>query len=309
MTMGARPIGDGELHAYADGWLDGERRLEVEALLAHDPEAAARVRAYRAQTDALHALYDPVLAEPLDEHGADLCDRLAASLAGDARKLRTRLASPWVRMAAAVLLIVVGGIGGWALRGGEVRTAAPGPLQVFAAEAVQAHAFYTASRFAVEMGADDPGALDTWLSQRLGRVIFGPDLSGLGYRLIGGRSLPTATGAGVQYMYEAEADGRLTLFVSVPDGDQAAAFSYVRQGDISMFYWIEGALAYALIGKVEREELMAIAQAVHREFQRRDPPAGTRRAVVASPTRGDVPVQGPAGPAMQPVGTGTSKPM
>lgn len=309
MTMGARPIGDSELHAYADGWLDGERRLDVEALLARDSEAAARVRAYRAQTDALHALYDPVLAEPLDEHAAHLRDRLAAGLAGDTRKLRSRLASPWIRMAAAVLLIVAGGVGGWALRGSEVRTVTPGPLQIFAEEAVQAHAFYTASRFAVEMGADDPGALDTWLSQRLGRVIFGPDLSGLGYSLIGGRSLPTATGAGVQYMYEGGAGGRLTLFVSVPAGGQAAAFSYVRQGDISMFYWLEGPLAYALIGKVEREDLMAIAQVVHREFQRRDPPAGARRAVVASPTRGEAPAAGPAGSAMQPVGAGTSKPM
>lgn len=307
MTMAARAIKDSELHAYVDGWLDGERRLEVEALLAQDPDAAARVRAYRAQADALHALFDPVLSEPPDEAAAGLRDRLAAGLA-DGRGLRSRLASPWMRMAAAVLLTVAGGVGGWALRGSDTAAVAPGPLQVFAEEAVQAHAFYTGSRFAVEMGADDPGALDTWLSQRLGRVIFGPDLSALGYRLIGGRSLPTATGAGVQYMYEGEARGRLTLFVSVPKGGQAAAFSYVRQGDISMFYWLEGPLAYALIGTAGREELMSIAQTVHREFQRRDPPAGAQRAVVAAPTGGQAP-PGPAAPAVQPIGAGASKPM
>ncbi|HSK40577.1 MAG TPA: anti-sigma factor [Arenibaculum sp.] len=268
VKMAGRAIKDSELHAYVDGWLEPERRLEVEAYLVRDAEAAARVNAYRMQTEALHSLFDPVVAEDLPAPElTGLRDRLTARLAGNDNRRGGWLSSTWMRSAAAVVVLVSGVAGGWFLNEFERVGVARPPLQTFAEEAVQAHAFYTASRFAVEMGAEDPGALDTWLSQRLGRSIFGPDLTSVGYRLIGGRSLPTAHGAGVQYMYENDAQRRLTLFVSVPNGGQEAAFSYVQQGDISMFYWLEGSLAYALIGQVGRDDLMGIAQAVYRDFK------------------------------------------
>ncbi|MBQ2647808.1 MAG: anti-sigma factor, partial [Achromobacter sp.] len=44
---------DQELHAYADGQLDAERRREVERYLADHPDAAREVDAIRRQTDEL----------------------------------------------------------------------------------------------------------------------------------------------------------------------------------------------------------------------------------------------------------------
>lgn len=311
VKMAGRAIKDSELHAYVDGWLEPERRLEVEAYLARDAEAAARVNAYRMQTEALHALFDPVLAE--DDPAPEvtrLRDRLTARFAGNDNRRGGWLSSTWMRSAAAVAVLVSGVAGGWFLNEYERVDVARPPLQVFAEEAVQAHAFYTASRFAVEMGAEDPGALDTWLSQRLGRSIFGPDLAPVGYRLIGGRSLPTAHGAGVQYMYENEAKRRLTLFVSVPRGGQEAAFSYVQQNDISMFYWLEGSLAYALIGQVGRDDLMGIAQVVYRDFKngaarRADPPHPAPDAG----SLGATPQGQRSQPGLQPVGDVKPEPM
>lgn len=275
--MAERAISDSDLHAYVDGWLDPARRLEVERYLASDREAAARVLAYRAQNDALHSMFDPLLEQPTDGRIAALGVNLAGRLAAAERR---RSVSAWKRVAAAAALLLVGAAGGWLARDGGFHYAGGHPpLQEFAREAVQAHAFYAGSRFAVEMGADDPGALDGWLSHRLGRTVSAPDLTAVGYALMGGRSLPTSTGPGVQYMYESGKGRRLTLFVSIPEGGQSAAFSYVRKDDISIFYWQEGVLAYALIGRMDRDELMEVAQAAYGDRR----PAGSARASALQP--------------------------
>ena len=63
------PPSDELLHGYVDDALADEERHAVEAWIAQDPEVAQRVRAYREQNAALHALFDPVLHEP---HALDL---------------------------------------------------------------------------------------------------------------------------------------------------------------------------------------------------------------------------------------------
>lgn len=299
--MVRQAISDNDLHAYVDGCLDPERRLTVEAWLAQDTEAVSRIAHYRSQNEALHDLFDPVLTEPMPPGMTELGERLQGRLPGNDNRFGGRpwtwMRTPMARMAAAIALIVAAGTAGYGLHDQP----APAPqqqksagLQTFAEEAVQAHAFYTSEgRSPVEMGADDRGALDSWVSQRLGRTIFGPDLSAVGYHLIGGRLLPTATGAGAQYMYENDQKRRLTLFVGTPHAGQEAAFSFVQQGDVAMFYWLEGSLGYALIGKLSRDELMEITKAVYRELKTRPPtpppaPAGTTPNVTAPQPGGPV---------------------
>jgi anti-sigma factor RsiW len=295
----ARPVDDRDLHAYVDGHLDPQRRIEVEACLAEDPASAERVNAYRSQIDQLHELFDDVLGEQSTPAMDDLQNRLAGKMAGNDNYRRGWLRSPFARMAAAVVLLLAGGTGGWMLRDPEptvVEQQQP-PLQSFAQEAVQAHTFYASdNRFAVEMGGEDRGALDSWLSERLGRRIFGPDLSSAGFRLIGGRSLPTATGVGAQYMYENDGKRRLTLFVGTPKAGQEAAFSFVQKGDVSMFYWVEGSIAYALIGRLDRDQLMNITQTVYRELKIRNVPPAPPPAAPPPPEAAKQP------PAAQPVG-------
>ena len=60
-----RPLSESELHGYADRRLAPDHAAEVEALLARDPEAAARVNAIRAQNAQLAQALDPWLAEPI----------------------------------------------------------------------------------------------------------------------------------------------------------------------------------------------------------------------------------------------------
>lgn len=192
----------------------------------------------------------------------------------------------WVQASVAVVLVVVGAAGGYGLRAGSGLGTARQPgaatvasdtqqaqpaLKTFAEEAVQAHVFYTTdSPQPVEFAADDRGELNRRLSERLGKAVFGPDLGSVGYRLIGGRSLPIATGAGAQYMYQNSQGKRLTLLVGRPKTGQETAFRFYQQDDRAMFYWVEGALAYAVVGPINHDELMKVAEAVYKVMK--DPP-------------------------------------
>ena len=294
---------DSDLHAYVDGQLEPSRRVEVEAWLAEDEEATRRVEAYRSQNAALHILFDPVLREPPCTSHSELAEQLGARLASLRERSLWWTKPSWQRMAASIALVMAGLGAGWL---GHGRMAAPVGVPAverpsvlsFAEEAAQAHTFYAHSRFEVEMGGDDQEALNGWLSERLGRTVFAPDLGTMGYRLKGGRSLPTDSGAVAQYMYESSDANRLTLFVGSPHVRQQTAFSVVQRGDLASFYWAEGQLSYALVGRFDRERLMSIAQAVHQKLKSGPAPRQAKPEPQGNP---DVrPSPNPSDPAPQP---------
>src|SRR5690349_1173194 len=99
-----RPL-DSELHALADGRLSEQRAAEVFAWLEQHPEEAAKVHAWREQRESLHALFDPVLEEPVPP-----------------RLQRSVLPRPWrksllPKVAAGVVWLAVGAALGFVARG------------------------------------------------------------------------------------------------------------------------------------------------------------------------------------------------
>lgn len=67
MTNPKVEITENDLHAYVDGTLDAARRLAVSLYLATHPAEAARVEAFRAQKEVVHALFGSVVEEPLPQ--------------------------------------------------------------------------------------------------------------------------------------------------------------------------------------------------------------------------------------------------
>ena len=61
--------------------------------------------------------------------------------------------------------------------------------------------------------ADQEAHLVAWLSKRLGTQLKIPQLSGLGFNLVGGRLLPGDQGPVAQFMYQDAQGQRLTLYV------------------------------------------------------------------------------------------------
>lgn len=256
--MNSATISHDTLHAYADGRLDAAGCAAVEAWLADHPEDAARVRAWRDNDALLRAAYDPLLAEPIPERL-----RLAATRAPQ---------PPALRLAAAVAWLALGGILGYGLRGLVSPPDAPAGLaDNLPRNAAIAHAVYTPEvRHPVEVGADQETHLVAWLSKRLGTPLKAPALAAEGYALVGGRLLPGEAGPVAQFMYQHGDGRRLTLYVRNGEGDKGApretAFRYAREDGVSVFYWVDGPLGYALSGDLPREELLPVASAVYRQL-------------------------------------------
>jgi anti-sigma factor RsiW len=250
------PISEDDLHAYADNRLDVSRLAQVEAWLASHPEERNRIQAWRSQSEKLHRTYDSVLDLPVPP-----------------RLIPASNASRWFewRRLAAVAWLAVGGLTGYVLRGDPVLPSAVPAQDALPRMAAVAHAVYVPEvRHPVEVGADQQAHLVAWLSKRLGAPLAPPDLQNAGYHLIGGRLLPGSTGEVAQFMYEDNRQQRLTLYVqprsSMP---QDSAFRHAREGNIDVFYWVDGPFGYALSGSTGRDNMLQLATLVYRQLDAR----------------------------------------
>lgn len=272
--MTSDQLDDTEVHAFVDGHLSPEQRRRVMASLAASPEQAARANEYRTINETLHLSYDEVLHEPLPgrlrvERYAHATGRggLFDGAAGGAIALRA---------AAMVALALTSGVAGWSLNdrfnSAPVESAAPS----FTKMAAFAHQLYAPeTNYPVEFGGDQQDTLLLWLSERLGTAVRAPSLEQIGLKLVGGRLLPSNSGAAAgQLMYESAPGKRITLYIhgrssapAVGAGEEPNAVRYLsEEGGVSIVYWSEPDLAYALIGQMDREELLATAATVQQQL-------------------------------------------
>ncbi len=250
MSSNIPEITDADLHAYVDQRLDPARRAEVEAYLEANPDAAARVRDYRAQNDLLRAAFDNVLEEPVP-------DRLS--------HVRPRWST--MHFAAIAATLVIGVSVGW-----FAHVASPNRVEVVMSslpqQAAIAHVVYTPEVLhPVEVDATQEQHLVKWLSKRLGKDVHAPSLVEAGFQLEGGRLLPGDDGPAAQFMYRNNTGERLTLYLRTAQADSGeSAFRFAQEDKVSVFYWVDRDLAYALSGEIDRSRLLNVAEAVYHEL-------------------------------------------
>lgn len=252
MSRQPEHLAEDDLHAYVDGRLNVARRAEVEAWLQSHPADAERAAAYRQQNDMMQAVFNPVLNEPLP-----------LQMYPQARR---RNVAPALRYAAMAGGMVLSGLLGWSLHGAE-KSKQP-PMAALVKQAALAHVVYTPEMLhPVEVGQEQEQHLVKWLSKRLGNEVKPPHLAGVGYELLGGRLLPGNQGPAAQFMYQDARGSRLTLYLSNKPADKGeAAFRYAQEGKVSVFYWIDGDLSYALSGEIDKGDLLRVATAVYQEL-------------------------------------------
>lgn len=258
MTMPGAPVGDDDLAALVDGRLTPERRAAVEAWLAEHPDAAARVEADRSQRDDLRARLAFKVEEPIPS-------RLRIANIRAAR--RARSLSQLRAVAAAVALVALGGAGGWVAKdvAGTGQGASSSPV-AFVSDAVGAYrTFVVEVAHPVEVRAGDEAHLVTWLSKRIGKPLKAPDLTGFGFRLMGGRVLPAGAGAAAMLMYDDDAGTRLTVYVRADKGAETA-FQFMREGEVGTFTWLDRGFGFAVSAKADRDRLLPIAEAVYKDL-------------------------------------------
>jgi anti-sigma factor RsiW len=246
---------ENKLHAYVDGLPAEAERLEVEAWLAGHPDDAERVHAWIAQSQALHAAFDPVLNEPLP-----------IKLVRATRRQRPAVRSVW-RAAASIAVLAVTGLAGYGL---GLRSAEPEIIAQMPRDAALAHVVFSPEqRHPVEVDAAHADHLVKWLSKRLGAQLAPPDFAAQGFELLGGRLLTGGNGPVAQFMYQSADQRRVTLYIRrEARGNGDTSFRHARENGVEVFYWIDQDMGYALSGGIDHVEMQRLADAAYLQIGR-----------------------------------------
>lgn len=251
--MTVRPINEDDLHALVDDRLDPARGAEVEAYLACNPDARARVERLRILGRDLRSAFAPVPAEPVPA-------RLNLAHILEARRRPRRPA--WQATAAAMLL-TLGGLGGWALHGALAPV--PAGVDALAQEAAASFAVYAPDRSRpVELAAGDRDEIARWFSARLARPVEVPDLSAAGYRLMGGRLVATPHGPAGLLMYDDSRGTRLVMLMRSMAEPGDAPMCEHQSGLATGYAWAEDGLGYSLVGPADLAGLHPLANEIRR---------------------------------------------
>jgi anti-sigma factor RsiW len=253
-----RSINEDELQAYVDNRLDMARHSAIDLYLHERPDEAGRVEAYRKQRALLRAAATPFGTRPLPAKLS--VDRIAERFG----RQQTR----W-RMAAAVALgSVLGGIAGWVLGSPMTSDRTERAIALLEREALATHAVYSADRHhPIEVSAAESDHLRQWLSSRLNRAVAPPDLTALGYQLLGGRLLATERGGSAAlFMYENSSGRRRSIVVRPLSPDLRALRFEMAQGATNGCGWIWKGLGIAVIAALPDDELDRITEQVRAEI-------------------------------------------
>jgi anti-sigma factor RsiW len=110
-----------------------------------------------------------------------------------------------------------------------------------------------------------------------------PNLTGLGYRLLGGRLFATEGGsAAALLMYEDAGDHRVSVLLRPMSPNLQAPRFYMTQGVVNGCGWIESGLGYGLLGAISDNELDKMADQIRTEAQRTNDGTSTPCIIPAS---------------------------
>jgi len=253
--MSQRPITEDDLHAFVDQALAPERRGEVASYLNDHPDAAGRVAAFASQREQLRGALASIANEPVP---AEL------NLAHIIERRKRRPLHAWMAIAA-LLLVGIGGLGGWTVR--SLLQGGSNGLSALAQEAAYSYGVYAPDRVRpVEIRASDSAELTQWVSSRLKRAVKVPDLSTSGYRLMGGRLVATSHGPAAMFMYDDDQGDRLVMLTRpMSSGSQDAPMMPHAAGDIAGFAWADRGMGYTLVGQLPGDTLKPIANEIRKQ--------------------------------------------
>jgi anti-sigma factor RsiW len=279
---------DIELCAYLDGELCAERRVDLEAWLARQPEARAKLETWRRQVHMMRASFGRIAQEPLPRQmTASLLQQtepakvaiipkptpLPVRPAGEpALRAPTAPAAPrslWRNIALVVLCLsaVAGVIASGLLQkvsreepqGQLIASAAPG--FGLTRHAMEAHAaFAPRAERLIDVRSADPavlsaGAAQAGLDARLPGAVPG-------LRVLGLRLTPGEAGMAGLVLFDSDKQGRVSLYAT--RGSRAAAPGLVLRessGLMIVSFSVDGT-AYALTGSAPRDQMVDWASAL-----------------------------------------------
>ena len=211
--MTRRDFSERDIHMALDGELPGDERASYDAWIDANPEMKARSARYTADRAALRAAFAGVLDEPVPA-------RIRKIVLGETPIKAPAQRSRWWLAAAAAVLLVFGGLGGY-FAGIDGLGREDHAKDQLAEQAIAAHVIYAAEkRHAVEVPASDKDHLQD--------LAFQPGRSEAGRAGSDGRRLPAGrrpaaarrSGKAAMLLYEDAKGERISLFVTRRIGRQ-----------------------------------------------------------------------------------------
>jgi anti-sigma factor RsiW len=258
---------DEQIQDYIDGRLNERDRAAVAAYLLAHPRSAAEVESVRRQSDALRALGQEILDEPVPEHlRRILRDRPARSRAGlrpstprATHRLLRRLPS-FLEAAAAIVVFCAGSAIGWFAHG--VVHPLPSLGDILLADMSRAYAFYGARDYPVDFPPDRAEEFVTWIGRSFQREVRPPDLAEFGYSYRGGRLIPTGRTRIGLFQFERPENVRLAIFFWTTGGPPQVVRALQDRNEIAGHFWHTDGISFAVISDQANRDLKPAAEAI-----------------------------------------------
>ncbi|MEM9433422.1 MAG: anti-sigma factor [Pseudomonadota bacterium] len=246
-----------KLSAFLDGELSDEESRQIEAALTDDPRLQEQLEALMAVDAAVKDEFAAMLEEPVPLNlAASVQNATLGSVANDVVPPSRR---PWMSMAAAVALLAVGGTVGYVV--GTTPSAEVVVAASWLDDIADYHRVYSGQkRHLVEVGAEDPDHIQTWLTASIGADVRIPDLSTQGLRFQGARLL-VAAGKPVSQLMYTDGDGRVVALCQIQTQTPRDGRVESVIGGFELVSWGGEASNFVVIGDQDRGDLTAIAQA------------------------------------------------
>ena len=254
------PITEGDLDGFVDDLLDADRRAAVQTYLDGHPEEARRIAAYVAQRKLLRDALRPIAEEPVPP-------QLGMSHLIEAhRRPRLRI---WSTAAAAVIVLSLGGVGGWSLR--SMTMAPMNGIAALAQEATMNYVVYAPDRQRpVELTATDRGKLLRWASDQLHHPISVPDLTASDYRFMGGRVVATMHGPAAMLLYDDDHGSRVAMLIRPMARDRDTKMVQHEDRGVTGFTWSGNGIGYSVVASQPAGVLHPLADEIRRQINSRE---------------------------------------
>lgn len=243
---------------YIDDRLGKRDRANVAAYLLAHPEIGAEVEQLRRQNEALKAVGQEILEEPVP-------DRLLSALrpAGVPDEPAAQAPSRWpfLEAAAAILLFVGGGAAGWFLNGQINPPVSEDAL--LTSQILHAYDFYDRERdYPIDFASDRAQDFDGWITRSFERSLAPPDLGKFKFAYAGGRLVPTASTPIGHFQFENDQQERLGIFFWQGPMMPASPSTLVNDDRVAFKLWVEGDFRMALVADRANPDFDSIADNV-----------------------------------------------
>jgi anti-sigma factor RsiW len=258
---------DEQIQDYIDGRLNERDRAAVAGYLLAHPRVAAEVEAIRRQSEALCALGQEILDEPVPEHLRQLLRERPAPARAEPRpeagrpiRRRIRRLPSFVEAAAAILLFCAGGTIGWFAHG--IARPAPSLSDMLLADMSRAYAFYGARDYPVSFPPDRAEEFGAWIGRTFERDVRPPDLAEFGYSYRGGRVIPSADAPIGLFQFARPQDGELVVFFWTTATPPTVLGELHDRDNMAAHFWNTDGLSFAVVGGKTNYDLETTVKAI-----------------------------------------------